>query len=77
MEKRVLSPKKQDQKVIFSSKVNKIDHSPLHFKQSYVESLSTQNHAGRTLDNKKAFNFQLKNKSKDMHNKYGFLRKLY
>ena len=40
---------KQDRDVIFSSEVNKIDHSPLTL-QSQVESLSTQKHTGRALD---------------------------
>ena len=37
-------PKKQVHEVIFSRKVNKTDHPPLHFNQKLVKSSSTHKH---------------------------------
>ena len=37
-------PNKQAQEVIFSRKINKIDHPPLYFNQNLVKLLSTRKH---------------------------------
>ena len=43
-------PNKQVQEVIFSRKINEIDHPPLHFNQNLVKSSSTHKHFGMVLD---------------------------
>ena len=43
-------PKKQAQEVMFSRKINKIDHPPLYFNQNLVKSSSTHKHLGMVLD---------------------------
>ena len=54
-------PKKQAQEVIFSRKINKIDHPPLYFNENLVKSSSTQKHLGMVLDAKLDFSLHLKN----------------
>ena len=54
-------PNKQAQEVIFSRKINKIDHPPLYFNQNLVKSLSTHKHLGMVLDTRLYFNLHLKN----------------
>ena len=41
-----LDPNIQAQEVIFSRKINKIDHPPLYFNQNFVKSSSTHKHLG-------------------------------
>ena len=48
-------PKKQAQEVIFSRKINKIDHPPLYFNENLVKSSSTQKHLGMIVDTKLDF----------------------
>ena len=48
-------PNKQAQEVIFSRKINKIDHPPLYFNQNLVKSSSTHKHLGMILDTKLDF----------------------
>ena len=48
-------PKKQAHKVIFSGKINKIDHPPLYFNQNLVKSSSTHKHLRMVLDTKLNF----------------------
>ena len=67
------NPKKQAQEVIFSRKINKIDHSPLYFNEDLVKSSSTHQHLGMTLDTKSDFSLCLKNK---LNKAIGLLRKL-
>ena len=55
-----LDPKKQAQEVIFSRKINKIDHPPLYFNENLVKSSSTQKHLGMILDTKLDFSLHLK-----------------
>ena len=43
---------KQAEEVIFSRKINKINHPPLLFNPNLVKSSSTQKHLGMVLDNK-------------------------
>ena len=54
-------PNKQAQEVIFSRKINKIDHPPLYFNQNLVKSSSTHKHLGMVLDSRLDFNLHLKN----------------
>ena len=52
-------PNKQAQEVIFSRKINKIDHPPLYFNQNLVKSSSTHKHLGMVLDTRLDFNWHL------------------
>ena len=49
---------KQAQEVIFSRKINKIDHPPLYFNQNLVKSSSTHKHLGMVLDARLDFNLK-------------------
>ena len=68
-------PIKQAQEVIFSRKISKIDHPPLHFNENLVKS-STQKHLGMTLDTKLDFSLHLKNVQNKVNKTIGLLRKL-
>ena len=70
-------PKKQAQEVIFSRKINKIDHSPLYFNENLVKSSSTQSHLGTILDTKLDFSLDLKNVQNKVNKTIGLLRKLH
>ena len=54
-------PNKQAQEVIFSRKINKIDHPLLYFNQNLVKSSSTHKYLGMVLDARLDFNLHLKN----------------
>ena len=54
-------PKNQTQEVVFSRKINKIDHLSLHFNENLVKSSPTQKHLGMILDTKLDFSLHLKN----------------
>ena len=54
-------PNKQTQEVIFSIKIDEINHPPLLFNQSLVKSSSSQKHLGMVLNTKLDFNLYLKN----------------
>ena len=69
-------PKKQAQEVIFSRKINKIDHPPLYFNENLVKSSSTQKHLGMILDTKLDFSLHLKNVQNKVNKTIGLLRKL-
>ena len=69
-------PKNQAQEVIFSRKINKIDHPPLYFNENFVKSLSTQKHLGMILDTKLDFSLRLKNVQNKVNKTIGLLRKL-
>ena len=69
-------PKKQAQEVIFSRKINKIDHPPLYFNDKLVKSSSTHNHLGMILDTKLDFSLHLKNVQSKLNKTIGLLRKL-
>ena len=45
-------PKQQAQEVIFSRKINKIDHPQWYFNENLVKSSSTQKHPGMKFDTK-------------------------
>ena len=69
-------PNKQAQEVIFSRKINKIDHPPLYFNENLVKSSSTQKHLGMILDTKLDFSLHLKNVQNKVNKTIGLLRKL-
>ena len=69
-------PNKQAQEVIFSRKINKIDHPPLYFNQNLVKSSSTHKHLGMVLDTRLDFNLHLKNVQNKVNKTIGLLRKL-
>ena len=69
-------PNKQVQEVIFSRKINEIDHPPLHFNQNLVKSSSTHKHFGMVLDTRLDFNLHLKNVQNKVNKTIGLLRKL-
>ena len=69
-------PKKQAQEVIFSRKINKIDHPSLHFNENLVKSSSTQKHLGRIRDIKLDFILHLKNVQNKVNKTIGLLDKL-
>ena len=54
-------PKTKAQEVIFSRKINKIDHPPLYFNENLVKSSLTQKHLGMILGTKLDFSLHLKN----------------
>ena len=68
-------PKKQAQEVIFSRKINKIDHPPLYFNENLVKSSSAQKHLGMILDTKLDFSLHLKNVQNKVNKTIGLLRK--
>ena len=69
-------PKKQAQEVIFSRKINKIDHPPLYFNENLVKSSSTQKHLGMIIDTELDFSLHLKNVQSKVNKTIGLLRKL-
>ena len=62
--------------MIFSRKINKIDHPPLYFNDKLVKSSSTHNHLGMILDTKLDFSLHLKNVQSKLNKTIGLLRKL-
>ena len=69
-------PKKQAQEVIFSRKINKINHPLLYFNQNLVKSSSTHKHFRMILDTTLDFNLHLKNVQNKVSKTIGLLRKL-
>ena len=69
-------PNKQAQEVIFSRKVNKINHSPLLFNQNLLKSSSAQKHLEMVLDTKLDFNLHLKNVQRKVNKTIRLIRKL-
>ena len=69
-------PKKQAQEVIFSRKINKINHPPLYFNENLVKLSSTQKHLGMILDTKLDFSLHLKNVQNKVNKTIGLLCKL-
>ena len=62
--------------MIFSRKINKIDHLLLYFNKNIVKSSSTQKHLGMILDTKLDFSLHLKNIQNKVNKTIGFLCKL-
>ena len=69
-------PSKQAQEVIFSRKINKIDHLSLYFKQNLVKSSSAHKNLGMVLNIRLDFNLHLKNVQNKVNKTIGLLRKL-
>ena len=69
-------PKKQAQDMIFSRKINKIDHPRLYINQNLIKSSSTYKHLGMVLDTKLDFSLYLKNVQNKVNKTIGLLRKL-
>ena len=69
-------PNKQAQEVIFSIKINQINHPPLLFNQNLVKSSSTKKHLGMILDNKLDFSLHLKNVQRKVNKTITVIRKL-
>ena len=69
-------PNKQAQQVIFSRKINKIDHSPLYFNQNLVKPSLTHKHLRMVLDTSLDFNLHLKNVQNKVNKTIGLPRKL-
>ena len=69
-------PKKQAQEVIFSRKINKIDHPPLCFNQNLVKSSSTHKHLRIILDTTLDFSLHLKNVQNKVNKTIGLSCKL-
>ena len=69
-------PKKQAQEMIFTRKIDKIDHPPLYFNENLVKSSSTQKHLRMILDTKLDFSLHLENLQNKVNKTIGLLRKL-
>ena len=69
-------PKTKAQEVIFSRKINKIDHPPLYFNENLVKSSLTQKHLGMILGTKLDFSLHLKNVQNKVKKTIGLLCKL-
>ena len=70
-------PKKQTQEVIFSRKINKIDHPPLHFNQNLDKSSSTHKYLGMILDTRLNINLHLKNVQNKVSKTISLLRNFF
>ena len=68
--------KKQAQEMIFSRKINRINHQTLHFNQNLVKSSSTHKHLGMVLDATLDFSLHLKNMQKKVNKTIRLLYKL-
>ena len=62
--------------MIFSRKINKIDHPPLYFNQNLVKLSSTHKLLRMVLDTKLDFSLHLKNIQNKVNKTIGLLRKL-
>ena len=62
--------------MIFSRKINKIDHSPLYFNQNLVKPSLTHKHLRMVLDTSLDFNLHLENVQNKVNKTIGLPRKL-
>ena len=69
-------PNKIAQEVIFSRKINKIDHPPFYFNQNLVKSSPTHRHLRMVFDTILDFNLHLKNVHIKINKTIDLLRKL-
>ena len=69
-------PNKQAQEVIFSRKLKKVCHPPLHFNNNNASQASSQKHLRLTLDNRLTLDEHLTNVSDKIRKTIGLLRKL-
>ena len=67
---------KQAQEIIFSRKLKKATHPPLHFNKNNVFQVNSQKHLGVILDVKLTFGEHLKNVFNKTNKTIGLLRKL-
>ena len=67
---------KQVQEVVFSRKINQINHPLLLFSQNLVKSSSTKKYLGMILDNKLDFSLHLKNVQRKVNKTVTLIRKL-
>ena len=67
---------KQAQEVIFSRKLKKVCHLPLHFNNNNVSHASSEKHLRLTLDNRLTFDEHLTIVSNKISKTIGLLRKL-
>ena len=68
--------REQAQKIIFSRKLKKATHPPLHFNNNNVSQLNFQKHLGVILDVKLTFEQHLKNVFNETNKTIGLLQKL-
>ena len=69
-------PNKHAPEVIFSRKINKIDHPLLYFNQNLAKSSSTYKHLRMVLDTKLDFKLHVKNVQNKVNKAIGLFRKL-
>ena len=69
-------PRKQAQEVIFSRRINNIDHSLLYFNENLTKSSSTHKHLGMVLETKLDFSLHLKNLQNKVNKTIRLLSKL-
>ena len=70
------NPSKQDQEVIFSRKLQKINHNQIYFNHNSVKQVPSQKHLGMYLDAKLNFQEYLNNVLSKVNKTIGFLHKL-
>ena len=69
-------PSKQAQEVIFSRKINKVNHPALLFNNSAVQQISSQKHLGIHLDEELSFKHHINEKINKANKGIGIIRKL-
>ena len=69
-------PSKLAQEVIFSRKLQKINHPSIYFNNNLIEQVSSQKHLGMILDAKLNFQEQIKNLLTKVNKIIGLFRKL-
>ena len=69
-------PSKQAQEVIFSRKLQKINHPSIYFNNNPIDQVSSQKHLGMILDAKLNFQEHIKNLLTKVNKTIGLLRKL-
>ena len=69
-------PNEQAQEVIFSRKINKIDHPLLYFNQNLLKSSTTRKHLRMVFDTRLDFNLHLQNVQNKVNKTIVILRKL-
>ena len=69
-------PNEQAQEIIFSRKINKIDHPLLYFNQNLLKSSTTHKHLRMVFDTRLDFNLHLQNVQNKVNKTIVILRKL-
>ena len=70
-------PNKQATEVLFSRKLNPVNHPPLYFNGALVSSSSNQKHLGLILDKKLSFRDHLNEKIQKANKGIGLIKRLY